>query len=146
MAKPAPGHAYDISGLNVVFGISSIFLFVTTLWMIWSILLPAPLEQPANPADSPNPSKAPWYFLGLQEMLVYFDPWLAGVVFPTLIVVGLMAIPYIDTNPQRERLLHFQRAARGDRHLSLRLSRPLDTPRDFGDVSARAELELLRAL
>ncbi|GMR22068.1 MAG: hypothetical protein BMS9Abin37_0396 [Acidobacteriota bacterium] len=66
----------------------------------WSILLPAPLEQPANPADSPNPSKAPWYFLGLQEMLVYFDPWLAGVVFPTLIIVGLMAIPYIDTNPK----------------------------------------------
>ena len=68
--------------------------------MVWSILLPAPLEQPANPADSPNPSKAPWYFLGLQEMLVYFDPWLAGVVFPTLIIVGLMAIPYIDTNPK----------------------------------------------
>jgi hypothetical protein len=66
----------------------------------WSILLSAPLEQPANPANSPNPSKAPWYFLGLQEMLVYFDPWLAGVVFPTLIIVGLMAIPYIDTNPK----------------------------------------------
>jgi len=68
--------------------------------VVWSILLPAPLEQPANPADSPNPSKAPWYFLGLQEMLVYFDPWLAGVVFPTLIVVGLLAIPFIDTNPK----------------------------------------------
>jgi hypothetical protein len=46
-----------------------------------------------------NPAKAPWYFLGLQEMLVYFDPWMAGVVMPTLIIVGLMAIPYIDTNP-----------------------------------------------
>ena len=68
--------------------------------VVWSILLQAPLEQPANPADSPNPSKAPWYFLGLQEMLVYFDPWLAGVVYPTLIIVGLMAIPYIDTNPK----------------------------------------------
>jgi hypothetical protein len=68
--------------------------------IVWSILLRAPLEQPANPADSPNPSKAPWYFLGLQEMLVYFDPWLAGVVFPTLIIVGLMAIPFIDTNPK----------------------------------------------
>jgi hypothetical protein len=54
----------------------------------------------ANPSSSPNPSKAPWYFLGLQEMLVYFDPWLAGVVFPGLIIVGLMAIPYIDTNPK----------------------------------------------
>jgi hypothetical protein len=46
-----------------------------------------------------NPAKAPWYFLGLQEMLVYFDPWIAGVVMPTLIIVGLMAVPYIDTNP-----------------------------------------------
>jgi len=75
-------------------------VILTIVLIVWSILLPAPLEQPANPADSPNPSKAPWYFLGLQEMLVYFDPWLAGVVFPTLIVVGLMAIPYIDTNPK----------------------------------------------
>jgi Cytochrome b(C-terminal)/b6/petD len=47
---------------------------------------------------APNPSKAPWYFLGLQEMLVYFDPWMAGVVLPSLIIVGLMAIPYIDIN------------------------------------------------
>ena len=46
-----------------------------------------------------NPAKAPWYFLGLQEMLVYFDPWMAGVVMPSLIIVGLMAIPYIDANP-----------------------------------------------
>ncbi len=68
--------------------------------IVWSIMLEAPLEQPANAAATPNPSKAPWYFLGLQEMLVYFDPWLAGVVLPSLIVVGLMAIPYIDTNPK----------------------------------------------
>jgi hypothetical protein len=45
-----------------------------------------------------NPSKAPWYFLGLQEMLVYYDPWMAGVVLPSLIIVGMMAIPYIDFN------------------------------------------------
>lgn len=68
--------------------------------IVWSIVLEAPLEQPANAAATPNPSKAPWYFLGLQEMLVYFDPWLAGVVLPGLIIVGLMAIPYIDTNPK----------------------------------------------
>jgi hypothetical protein len=66
----------------------------------WSIVLNAPLEEPANPNRTPNPSKAPWYFLGLQEMLVYFDPWIAGVVLPTIIIVGLMAIPYIDKNPQ----------------------------------------------
>jgi hypothetical protein len=67
--------------------------------LIWSIGLPAPLEEPANPSESPNPAKAPWYFLGLQEMLVYFDPWYAGVVLPTFIIIGLMAIPYIDTDP-----------------------------------------------
>jgi Cytochrome b(C-terminal)/b6/petD len=75
-------------------------VLVTALLIIWSIVLKAPLEEPANPTNSPNPAKAPWYFLGLQEMLVYFDPWLAGVVLPSLIIVGLMAIPYIDVNPR----------------------------------------------
>ena len=75
-------------------------ILCSVVLVVWSILLEAPIEQPANPANTPNPSKAPWYFLGLQEMLVYFDPWLAGVVLPSLIVVGLMAIPYIDTNPK----------------------------------------------
>ncbi len=68
--------------------------------VIWGIAFKAPIEEPANPSRTPNPSKAPWYFLGLQEMLVYFDPWLAGVVLPSLIIVGLMAIPYLDTNPK----------------------------------------------
>ena len=72
------------------------FLFLC----VWSLAIDAPMEEPANPSMTPNPSKAPWYFLGLQEMLVYFDPWLAGVVFPTLIIVGLMVIPYIDINPR----------------------------------------------
>jgi hypothetical protein len=49
---------------------------------------------------TPNPSKAPWYFLGLQEMLVYYDPWMAGVVLPSMIVLGLMAIPFLDFNKQ----------------------------------------------
>src|SRR5262249_2221298 len=66
--------------------------------IVWAILLKAPLEQPATSAKAPNPSKAPWYFLGLQEMLVYFDPWMAGVVLPTFIIVGLIALPYIDFN------------------------------------------------
>lgn len=67
---------------------------------VWSIVIDAPLEEPANAAKTPNPSKAPWYFLGLQEMLVYFDPWMAGVVLPSLIIVGLMLIPYLDVNPK----------------------------------------------
>jgi len=74
-------------------------IIVTIILMIWSITLNAPMEEPANPNLTMNPAKAPWYFLGLQEMLVYFDPWIAGVVMPTLIIIGLMAIPYIDTNP-----------------------------------------------
>jgi hypothetical protein len=72
----------------------------SVILIVWSIVLKAPLEQPANRSVTPNPSKAPWYFLGLQEMLVYFDPWLAGVVLPSLIIVGLIAIPYIDKNPK----------------------------------------------
>ena len=74
-------------------------LFVMVILVFWSFSINAPLEEPANPTLTPNPSKAPWYFLGLQEMLVYFDPWIAGVIMPTLIIVGLMVIPYIDANP-----------------------------------------------
>jgi hypothetical protein len=66
--------------------------------IFWGVALEAPLEEPASSVKTPNPSKAPWYFLGLQEMLVYFDPWLAGVVLPGIILGGLMAIPYIDFN------------------------------------------------
>ena len=73
-------------------------IIATFLLTIWGILLKAPLEPPATSAKAPNPSKAPWYFLGLQEMLVYFDPWMAGVVLPSLIIVGLIALPYIDFN------------------------------------------------
>ena len=70
----------------------------TLILIVWAIALKAPLEQPASSARIPNPSKAPWYFLGLQEMLVYYDPWMAGVVLPTLIVKGLIALPFIDFN------------------------------------------------
>src|SRR5262245_36731931 len=75
-------------------------LFIIVLLIVWSLVVDAPLEEPANPARTPNPSKAPWYFLGLQEMLVYFDPWHAGVVAPSLIIMGLMLIPYLDINPK----------------------------------------------
>jgi hypothetical protein len=71
---------------------------LTAFLMLWALMLQAPLEEPASAMKTPNPSKAPWYFLGLQEMLVYYDPWMAGVVLPGTVVVGLMAIPYIDFN------------------------------------------------
>lgn len=71
---------------------------ITALLLVWGILLKAPLEEPASSVKTPNPSKAPWYFLGLQEMLVYYDPWMAGVVLPGTVVFGLMAIPFLDFN------------------------------------------------
>jgi len=74
-------------------------IIVTVVLFVWSITLNAPLEEPSNPNLTMNPAKAPWYFLGLQEMLVYFDPWIAGVVMPSLIIVGLMAFPFVDSNP-----------------------------------------------
>ena len=85
----------------------ALILFMVFL-IVWSILVAAPLEEPANPAATPNPSKAPWYFLGLQEMLVYFDPWLAGVLFPTLIIVGMCAIPYMDINKKGDGYYSFK--------------------------------------
>ena len=74
-------------------------VIVTVILFVWSILINAPLEEPANPNLTMNPSKAPWYFLGLQEMLVYFDPWIAGVMMPSLLIMGLMVFPYVDSNP-----------------------------------------------
>ncbi len=75
-------------------------VLVTVVLLVWSLALKAPLEQPANPVVTPNPSKAPWYFLGLQELLIYSDAWNVGIVVPCLIVLGLMAVPYLDVNPR----------------------------------------------
>jgi hypothetical protein len=78
----------------------SALLAVTGVLVILSIILQAPLLDPANFNATPNPSKAPWYFLGLQELLSYFDPQIAGVTVPTIVgLVGFMAIPYVDRNP-----------------------------------------------
>lgn len=75
-------------------------MLMSLLLIIVSMAINAPLEEEANPSKTPNPSKAPWYFVGLQEMLVYFDPWIAGVMAPLLIIIGLSIIPYIDRNPR----------------------------------------------
>ena len=84
-------------------------IIASAFLLVWSIGLPAPIEEPANPTESPNPAKAPWYFLGLQEMLVYFDPWMAGVVMPSLIIVALMAMPFIDRNPENSGFFSYKR-------------------------------------
>ena len=73
-------------------------VLASVVLVVWSLGLRAPLEGPANPVVTPNPAKAPWYFLGLQEMLVFSDAWNVGVVVPGLIILGLMAIPYLDVN------------------------------------------------
>lgn len=75
-------------------------ILCTAALLVWSIQFDAPLELPADPNWTPNPSKAPWYFQGLQELLVYFDAWIAGVLVPLAIVLGLIAIPYVDINPR----------------------------------------------
>jgi len=64
-----------------------------------SVLVNAPLLERANPNQTPNPSKAPWYFLNLQEMLLHIDASLAGVIIPTIALGGIAAIPYIDRSP-----------------------------------------------
>ncbi|HUI28294.1 MAG TPA: hypothetical protein VL403_19595 [Candidatus Kryptonia bacterium] len=73
-------------------------LVVSIFLLVWSLTINAPLLPEASAGTTENPAKAPWYFVGLQELLVYFDPWVAGVGMPTLIIVGLMLIPYLDTS------------------------------------------------
>ena len=82
----------------IAFQVLSIILVVLALF--WD----APLEQLANPLLTPNPAKAPWYFLGLQELLHYFPPVLAGVLIPTLVILALVVIPYFDVNIEGEPL------------------------------------------
>jgi hypothetical protein len=75
-------------------------LAITGLVVIMSVIIHSPLLDPANFNATPNPSKAPWYFLGLQELLSYFDPQIAGVTVPTITgMIGFMMVPYVDKNP-----------------------------------------------
>jgi len=74
-------------------------LVVTATLTLFSVAVDAPLRELANFSQTPNPSKAPWYFLGLQELLRYFHPQVAGVTIPTVIIIAWFALPYIDRNP-----------------------------------------------
>src|SRR5919198_317120 len=87
-------------------------LVVTAGLLVFSTFVNAPLRELANPNLTPNPSKAPWYFLGLQELLRYFHPTVAGVMIPTFILVGLALIPFVDRNPSTKP---------GDRKLAITL-------------------------
>jgi len=74
---------------------------VTVMVTLLSLAIDAPLQDPATPSVTPNPAKAPWYFLGLQELLHYFKPTTAGVLVPGLTLVALAILPYVDRNPSR---------------------------------------------
>ena len=74
-------------------------MLTTAFVLVFSTFKDAPFRELANPSLTPNPSKAPWYFLGLQELLRYFHPMVAGVTIPGLGLFGLMALPYADKNP-----------------------------------------------
>lgn len=81
--------------------------------LIWAALLfDAPLEGLADPSHTPNPAKAPWYFLGLQEMLHYFPPVVAGVLVPGLVVMALIVIPYFKVNIEADGLFQKDRQQR----------------------------------
>jgi menaquinol-cytochrome c reductase cytochrome b/c subunit len=79
------------------FAATAVMVMVTLL----SLQINAPLQGPANPNVTPNPAKAPWYFLGLQELLHYFAPTSAGVLVPGLTLLALAVLPYVDRNPSR---------------------------------------------
>jgi len=75
-----------------------LFQLVVIALSLTAIAFDAPLESIANPLETPNPAKAPWYFLGLQELLHYFPPVVAGVLLPALVVIALIVIPYARIN------------------------------------------------
>jgi menaquinol-cytochrome c reductase cytochrome b/c subunit len=82
---------------------AAVAIEVLAIGLIWiALLFNAPLEGLADPSHTPNPAKAPWYFLGLQEMLHYFPPVVAGVLVPGLVVMALIVIPYFNINIEAE--------------------------------------------
>jgi hypothetical protein len=84
--------------LRVAVAVEALAIVLVLLSLFWD----APLEGLANPMQTPNPAKAPWYFLGLQELLHYFPPVVAGVLIPTLVIVALVVIPYFNVNVEAE--------------------------------------------
>ena len=80
--------------------------------ILFSLFFNAPLEGIADPTHTPNPAKAPWYFLGLQELLHYFPPVVAGVLVPTLLIIALIVIPYFNINIEASGLFLRDRARR----------------------------------
>ena len=94
--------------LRILVAVEVMVFALVLLALLWD----APLEGLADPLHTPNPAKAPWYFLGLQELLHYFPPVVAGVLIPTLVVIALIVIPYFNINIQADGLFLKDRARR----------------------------------
>ena len=97
---------------EVIFRAAIAMQVLTVTLVLISLFFNAPLEGLADPSHTPNPAKAPWYFLGLQELLHYFPPVVAGVLVPTLVVIALIVIPYFNINIEAEGLFTKDRARR----------------------------------
>ena len=90
--------SYPETLLRAAVAVEVLVVFLVWLALLWN----APLEQLADPMHTPNPAKAPWYFLGLQELLHYFPPMVAGVLVPGLVVMALVVIPYFNINVEAD--------------------------------------------
>ncbi len=111
VVQPESEPAVDASDEPQVMSMPHLFLregialVVLSLGLVLlAIFVDAPLEEIANPQKTPNPAKAPWYFLGLQELLHYYPPIFSGVLLPGLVVLALVVIPYFNVNLKREAL------------------------------------------
>jgi hypothetical protein len=89
---------------EVLFRAAIVVQILACVLVLISLFFNAPLEGLADASHTPNPAKAPWYFLGLQELLHYFPPVVAGVLVPTLVVLALIVIPYFNINIEAEGL------------------------------------------
>lgn len=109
---PAVGEEKVQSFPEVLFRTAIAVEALAIVLVLISLFFNAPLEGLANPTITPNPAKAPWYFLGLQELLHYFPPVVAGVLIPTLVVLALIVIPYFNINVEAEGLFTKDRQKR----------------------------------
>ena len=99
VGEPGPQvMAYPHLLVREAIAFEALVIVLVLVALVWD----APLEQLANPLVTPNPAKAPWYFLGLQELLHYFPPFVAGILIPTLVVIALVIIPYFNVNIEGE--------------------------------------------